>query len=78
MNTLKLARMGGEWFFSDSGDEWHVMACSEVDYLVASRGTEECEVLYYPPIGNNDNQQYIEDKGGYNETVAYGLARHMR
>jgi len=78
MNTLKLARMDGEWFFSDNGDEWHVMFCSEVDYLVASRGTEYCEVLYYPPIGNNDNQQAIEDKSGYNETVAYGLAQHMR
>ncbi len=75
---IKLARMDGEWFFSEDGKEWHIMICAEIDYLVASRGTEYCQVLYFPPLGNSSEDQTIEDKSGYNETVAYGLSLRQR
>jgi hypothetical protein len=49
-DTIKLAQMDGEWYFSEDGYEWHVMICSEVEYMTSSKGVDTCAVLYYEPV----------------------------
>ena len=48
--TIKLALMDGDWYFSDDGEYWHVMMCSANEFMSNGKAYETCQVLYYEPV----------------------------